>query len=393
MRKFNPRLSLEIKTADPVEFLSGINKLGIAVHDIIFVDELTVRLDIRSRFLNSIGDALEHTGGGYRVLHKPFWDGLGYLFSKRLLLVICIFGILMLSLYVQNHILFVQVEGNDSLPEKIILQEAQACGVRFGVTRKVIRSEELKNKLLEKIPRVKWLGINTKGCVATILIEEQKIDDVTKNSNKQVGNVVAICDGIVLSKTVMEGTALCKVGQAVKKGEILVSGYTDCGMFIKATCAEAEILALTEHSQNVITPIIYQQRTHIRACSKQYSIQVGKKLIKLYKGSGISEGSCVKIYKQNYMSLPGGFVLPVCFLSEYIYKYETIDIMRDDIGWLTDYSADYLNKHMVAGQVVSSKILEQESADAVSLYADYVCTEMISQREIEESIDVYGFYN
>ena len=246
--------------------------------------------------------------------------------------------------------------------------------------------------MLERIPQVKWLGINTKGCVATILIEEQKIDYVNEN-NRQVGNVVAICDGIVLAKTVMEGTALCKVGQAVKKGETLVSGYTDCGMLIKATCADAEILALTEHSQNVITPTIYQQRTNIEACSKQYSVQVGKKLIKLYKDSGISEGSCVKIYKQNYMSLPGGFVLPVCFFVEYTYKSETVDILENDFAWLTDYSADYLNKHMVAGQVISSESLELESAETVSLYTDYVCTEMIGQRETEESVDIYGFYN
>ena len=40
-------------------------------------------------------------------------------------------------------------------------------------------------------------------------------------------NVVAGKDGVITSVSAMEGNCLCAVGQAVKKGQVLISAYTD----------------------------------------------------------------------------------------------------------------------------------------------------------------------
>ena len=93
------------------------------------------------------------------------------------------------------------------------------------------------------------------------------------------------------------------------------------------------------------------------------------------------------------MSLPGGFVLPVCFIVEYVYEYTMVDDSCNDYTWIADYSADYLKAHMLSGQIIHSDICLQNEFDVAYLLAEYVCIEMIGKTEIEERIDIYGFYN
>jgi hypothetical protein len=48
----------------------------------------------------------------------------------------------------------------------------------------------------------------------------------------------------------------------------------------------------------------------------RYSILLGKKRINFYKGSGIYDGSCVKMVSQYHLTLPGDYVLPVTVVKE-----------------------------------------------------------------------------
>ena len=62
-------------------------------------------------------------------------------------------------------------------------------------------------------------------------------------------------DGFIVSATVTRGNFLCRVGQSVKAGQVLISGYTDCGICIQATRAEGEIYAQTSRDFAAVTPL------------------------------------------------------------------------------------------------------------------------------------------
>lgn len=48
-----------------------------------------------------------------------------------------------------------------------------------------------------------------------------------------VANVVAARDGVLTEVSVTEGMRLCAVGDTVRQGQLLVSGYEDYGLFIR----------------------------------------------------------------------------------------------------------------------------------------------------------------
>ena len=172
------------------------------------------------------------------------------------------------------------------------------------------------------MPQLQWAGVSTSGCVAIITVHERNVKEPAREK-EGVCSIVAARDGIITEMTVLRGNGLCKPGMAVKAGQVLISGYQDCGICIRAAHAEGEILAYTQHCLMAVCPINRVIRSETLGRKEKYSLIIGKKEINFMKYSGISGSSCVKIYEQKYMTLPGGFVLPIVFARESTIYYET----------------------------------------------------------------------
>jgi hypothetical protein len=90
--------------------------------------------------------------------------------------------------------------------------------------------------------------------VATIHISEnerEKDQNIQKNT---VSHIVAANDGLVDEITVTDGVQMCKVGQIVRKGQILISGYEDCGLFVRASNAQGTVYAKTSKQIDAVAP-------------------------------------------------------------------------------------------------------------------------------------------
>ena len=186
---------------------------------------------------------------------------------------------------------------------------------------------------------------------------------------------------------------MCKVGQSVKKGQVLISGYIDCGRYIKAVKAEAEVYARTLRKLKAITPTERSVRGNITESKTLYSLLLGKKLIKLSQDSGISPSGCVKMYETRYLTLPGGFRLPLALVIEQHHNYASqteCTVETDSCQWMYDFSEKYLLDHMIAGKIISSD-LDINSADGyLTLQGRYICSELIGQVKSEEIIRYDG---
>lgn len=396
MRKHNSistYIRVEITTADPVLILRRLSNAEVVVFDVAYTSDITVEFTVSYRQFK-IARTILKTEDHIRI--KRIWGISRFvrILSSRSLFLLCIFMILCLTLYMPNRVFFFRVEGNESLPTKLILEKAGDCGIRFGAARRTVRSEKMKNALLSAIPELEWSGVNTTGCVATIQVKEKEIQNEILPVPKSVGSIVALRDGVILSCSVSKGNPLCKPGQAVKAGQTLVSGYTDCGIKIQATQAEAEIMAQTYRTIRTATPVNSAIRGECTAQETKYSLLIGKKLINFYKDSGICDTTCAKIYAQNYITLPGGFSLPVALITETWLYYETEAVSCDgeEFSW-TNHAADaYLLRQMVAGKILSKQTHLQLSEDVCLFEGRYICVEMIGQVKNEETVYYNGEY-
>ena len=294
--------------------------------------------------------------------------------------------ILVLTIFLSGRIFFVRVVGNETIPKQLILEKAEAAGVGFGSVRADIRSEKVKNTLLAEIPELQWIGVNTGGCVATIHVREKSVV-VEREKQNVVSSIIASCDGVIKSTTVYSGNALCKPGQAVKQGDLLVSGYIDTDLHSKFCNAEAEIIAQTNRRIHIVTPMETTVRSDVIDFHKCFGLRIGKKLIKFCNHSGIYDASCGKMYLEESWTLPGGFELPIAWIQETVVTYDTQSVVSDnpeEYFWLHSTAESYLTSHMIAGMILSKNVTAETINGCFSLSGNYSCEEIIGQESYEE---------
>ena len=389
-RSLGGTLQVALTGADLSASLAAMQKHGIEIRQIERIDELQLTFQINRRDYGKLRQLAARQADYISVIGKGglFWSAAAL--SKRPVLVLGLLFLLLASWWVPRRIFFVQVEGNVAIPSRLIAEKAAECGIVFGACRREVRSERMKNSLLEAIPQLSWAGINTSGCTAVITVRERE-DKQPSQEMTGITSIVAARDGIIREMTVVKGNALCATGQAVKKGQVLVSGYTDCGICIRATGASGEIFAETKRSQQAIMPTIFQNRGKITGKAKKYSFIIGKKRIFFANSSGISDASCAKIYEEKYMTLPGGFVLPVAVAVETWVYYDTAPAphpLAEQL--LTAYCREYLLDQMICGTILTVSEQVEAKDEILRVDADYICYEMIGLTRIEEIGIHYG---
>ncbi|MBE6974951.1 MAG: hypothetical protein E7436_05625 [Ruminococcaceae bacterium] len=392
MTVHNGLVEVTLTAADPAGALAELGRMGIPVEGVrIREEELLLSFSMQQKDLKRVRIWAEKRCFGFKL------DRFGTVFTlvksmaRRPVLLIGVVFLLFLSCWLPTRILFIRVEGNQNVPSELILEQAEYCGISFGIARRDIRSEKVKNALLQAVPKLQWAGVNTRGCVAVIKVRERSVTP-QEQEVRCVCSLVADRDGIITRFTVTGGNCQIRSGQAVKRGEVLVSGYTDCGICIRAEHSGGEIFAETGRELTIRTLSEYLLEGEKTVTEKKYALIIGKNRINLYKGSGISGIGCDKIYSEYYMTLPGGFRLPVKLVTETVtYCLEPTKTEDPSARQRLEAFADaYLPGQMVAGRILSRVETVAEEEGFLSMQGYYACEEMIARRRSEEIIKPYG---
>ena len=383
---------IRITGANTSGVVDDLCKNGVVLEGVRAEDELSVCATIRSRDLTKLKGRVERQNHSVSVVGTGGIYQLTTEVVKRPILLFAICLIVFLSFWVPTRVFFIGVTGNGNILTWRILQEAESCGICFGAKRSYVRSEVVKNNLLESIPGLQWVGVNTKGCTAVISVRED-LSEKSNTENVGYSNIVAERDGIVLYTSVTAGSPGCSVGDAVQEGQVLISGWQDMGLLVKTTRASGEIFALTEREIEMITPISMTEKGEIVADQTKYSLLVGKKRINLSKGSGISYTGCDKIYENYYLTFPGGFVLPLAMETERTVVHKTLDYSQDKASvqnLLSEQIDRYLLDQTVSGTIQGRFLQFEDEISLGRLVARYNCVEMIGRERIGEMNIQYG---
>jgi len=385
-------ISFCVTSAEPARLISRIAESGIWLDNIVSEGDLTLMATVRTKEYRRLKKFVEKENASIEIVEeKNPWSSLLSM-GKRPILLTALLLLMVAALLIPRCIFFVEIEGNVLIPDRQITECAAKCGIRFGASRKAVRSEITKNQLLSAIPQLQWAGVNTRGCVAVISVQEKPQEISEETIPYRVSSIVAARDGVVSSCTATDGTLLCQIGQAVKKGQTLISAYTDCGFAIRATNAKGEVMAQTQRTLQVITPQASAKKGELTGRKTRTGIRIGKKLIFFCKDSGISIPICVKMYEENFLILPGGFTLPVALVRETCLSYAecSVTVTGEDFSWVADFTRSYLKERMGAGQILTENIRGQVVEDAYHLTGQFACVESIGLRRSEEIIQGDG---
>ena len=383
-RSVSGMIRVKITTADIPGCLQTVEREQIPAASIYAGNEVTLELTIHRKDLIKLRDLCRKKGYQIETVTRKGVYWLLPVLLKRPVLIIGMVILIALGTVVPSRILTIDTEGNEAVPRRCILEQAEQCGLKFWTDRRSVRSEQIKNALLETIPQLQWAGVNTYGCKAVITVRERSSSEADDDL-PPVCHIAAAQDGVIYSCTVTGGSQNCTVGQAVQTGDILISGYTDCGLAIIAERAQGQILAQTRRFLHSITPKNCRMQSESGRQEVRLGLHIGKKRINFYKGSGISGGSCDKMYSKYVLTLPGGFALPVALLKETtVYTNLTEAVIENPEQWLENFAEVYLSGMMTDGAIIRKSETLKHQDGIVQLDGVYDCIENIGTVQDEK---------
>lgn len=375
-------ITAEVTGADLTGTLRSLTGENVTLLCAVPVDELTMRITVQRQDFRKLRRICEKRGDLVTILNRQGAYWLVRDFLRRPVLAAGCLLILILTLCLPSRVLFVRVEGNAQIPARRILEVADSCGIGFGAYRRAVRSEKMKNTLLEAMPELQWAGVNTEGCVAVITVRERTAHKEARDDS--LCHIVALTDAVVSDCTATRGTLLCEPGQAVQEGQILISGYTDTGLTIRADRAEGEVYGQTKRFFRCVTPALWDRSVKTGEQMKKISLLLGKKRINLWKDSGISDATCDRMYEEYYITLPGDYRLPLAIAVE---TFTVRELTQREIpgeeaeNLLSEFAESSLRQIMIAGTINSCEIFVMQEPGIWMLAGEYRCTELIGIRQ------------
>ena len=273
----------------------------------------------------------------------------------------------------------VRVSGNQQISEADLRAALKSIGIYEGAPLSTVDAPNMRLRLALLLPEISWAAINVDGAFINVEVRET---DQKQAADTAPCNLVASCDGRITAVYLRKGTATVKVGDGVRKGDLLASGTEQYSTgATKFRHSDGEIIAEVEKTLTVKIPInqtknIKNGKAKVRRVFTAFSLD-----IPLYIG-GIKDEYQLK--SKTYPIEIMGVRLPFAITEGKFYLKTTHPYKLTEQG--ANSRAEVALKSLEAEQLGGFEILKKtvQSAKQNEEYvftATYLCKGNIAQKE------------
>lgn len=150
----------------------------------------------------------------------------------------------------------IEVNGCGVIDEQQLRQDLKELGISVGARKNGHDIDYICRAMMLKNDDLAWIAVNIVGTTARIELRERVKTPALIDPDDRIGNVVADVDGQIRYMEIYEGQPLVKVGDTVKKGDIIVSGIME-DQYGKRQLkyARAKVLAQVYERNEVTVPL------------------------------------------------------------------------------------------------------------------------------------------
>lgn len=221
-------------------------------------------------------------------------------------------------IWLSKYIWIIEVSGCNFTSQEHIIETLNELGITEGSKLNEDRISEAREVLLRD-ERIAWVDVNRKGVKLYVDIVEVKsqMDSITDNAQQ---NIYANSDGIIISITPYSGRAVVSAGDAVKKGDLLISGDLSTEEAELFTVARGKVMAQVPYSFSYTAdPIIVIQQPTGNETSR-----TGISLFGFNFARPVYDDCITETVDEEALS---GFFIPLRFLSQIC--RETANVERE----------------------------------------------------------------
>lgn len=188
------------------------------------------------------------------------------LLDRRTLLP-CFTMFLITLFYLSFFVWSVNVSGQHRYTKEEICEYLSGMGVHKLMWKGKLNADAVEKQMRNDYKDIGWVSISLEGTDIYVKILESDLPDsaIKGGSNS---SIIASEDGVVKKIITRTGTPMVRVGDSVKKGQVLVSGIVeypdDSGEIYKKkpVYADADITLMVKRKYNNEFPMLYDEKTY-----------------------------------------------------------------------------------------------------------------------------------
>lgn len=222
----------------------------------------------------------------------------------------------------------IRISGNERVPTNEIEAALGEYGLYLGAPRSSVDAGDICRRMTVGNGGISWMSIDIRGAVARVEVRETVAADVV--STARPSNLVASCDGQIVSVTAYGGKSEVRAGQTVRKGDVLVSGVIDSeALGYRLVRARGEVIANVTKRFSASAPLETVEKVTTGNVKTEKTIKFFSKTADLFKKSNISFEKYDTIEKTERLSL-FGVRLPVFVTTVAYAEYVERPLTRTD---------------------------------------------------------------
>ena len=277
-----------------------------------------------------------------------------------------------------NTVFDVRVSGCEALDEEDVIEELREFGLNAGSFWGNFNRSDAEARLLDNCDQIAWVNINRRGSVAYVDIIEKKREE--EQTAYDFCNVVAREDCVIEDITVKRGYAVVKKGDAVKRGDILISGVPPRG--IGSFCmADGIVIARVNRAITVEKPYESEEKAVSSEQNKAFKIKIFNFFINIFDFCGNSASECDIIERKTDLTLFGKKI-PISVVKSYEVEYflHQKRYLESELMLLASEEMNFL----VSELSLESEILKMKSQGSFTEVGYSLTTDLVLLREVGE---------
>ena len=161
-------------------------------------------------------------------------------------------AVLFLNLFVWE----INISGNKAVSSEEIMATLANSGLKTGTLRTAHDARKIEWNIMNDNKEIAWATVNIQGCCVNVVVSETRREAEMKYDDDKPVNIIAAKYGVIRKMDVFDGQGVVKVGDAVMKGDLLVSAaFEDRHGKLTLKHSRARVMAETDYEITVEFPL------------------------------------------------------------------------------------------------------------------------------------------
>ena len=286
--------------------------------------------------------------------------------------------VLFLNLFVWE----INISGNKAVSSEEIMATLANSGLKTGTLRTAHDARKIEWNIMNDNKEIAWATVNIQGCCVNVVVSETRREAEMKYDDDKPVNIIAAKYGVIRKMDVFDGQGVVKVGDAVMKGDLLVSAtFEDRHGKLTLKHSRARVMAETDYEITVEFPLEQVIETTGGVKKSVKGIEIMGLSIPLGSSRGCEELPAEKEEKELYflwIRLP---VKEIC-TKYYAVKRNTITYTAEQAkGGAFQLLEQKEAKEMSNMEIISRKTEEKIANGKYIIRASYDCIMDIAEEQ------------